>query len=122
MFSSGESPSGHLTGVTFSLYTEEDIRKLSVKCISNPETFDTFLNPTHGGVYDPALGPTDQDDLCATCGQINMHCPGHFGHIELKLPVYHPLFLKLLVSILRATCFKCHKLTLEKGIKCLFQR
>ena len=113
---------GHLTGIRFSLYSEEEIRKLSVKCISNPETFDRFQNANYGGLYDPALGPTERDDLCGTCGQNNMHCPGHFGHIELKLPVYHPLFLKLLVSILRASCFQCHKLSIEKGDKCLFQR
>ncbi|XP_028403627.1 DNA-directed RNA polymerase I subunit RPA1-like isoform X2 [Dendronephthya gigantea] len=121
MFSSFSGPTGHLSGVRFSLYSEEEIRKLSVKCVTNPQTFDHFSNPTYGGLYDPAFGPTDRDDLCSTCGQNNMYCPGHFGHIELKLPVYHPLFLKLLVTILRSTCFQCHKMNVEKGTKCLFQ-
>ena len=28
---------------------------------------------------------------CATCQQGYMACPGHFGHIELAVPVYNPL-------------------------------
>jgi hypothetical protein len=28
---------------------------------------------------------------CATCKQAYMSCPGHFGHIELAVPVYNPL-------------------------------
>jgi DNA-directed RNA polymerase I subunit RPA1 len=121
MFPSFSGPTGHLSGVRFSLYSEEEIRKLSVKCVTNAQTFDQFSNPTYGGLYDPAFGPTERDDLCSTCGQNNMHCPGHFGHIELNLPVYHPLFLKLLVTILRSTCFQCHKMSVEKGAKCLFE-
>ena len=113
---------GSLNCVRFSLYTDDEIRKLSVKCIRNPQTFDHFGNPTYGGLYDPALGPADRDDVCTTCGQGSMYCPGHFGHIELKLPVYHPLFMKLLVTILRSTCFQCHKVDVEKAAICLLQR
>ena len=28
---------------------------------------------------------------CTTCKLSAVHCPGHFGHIELPLPVYNPL-------------------------------
>ena len=28
---------------------------------------------------------------CTTCGLLYTHCPGHFGHIELAVPVYNPL-------------------------------
>lgn len=28
---------------------------------------------------------------CATCGQRGNKCSGHFGHVELSLPVYNPL-------------------------------
>lgn len=49
------------------------------------------------GLHDPALGlesgvmPTRQ---CVTCRQNSTSCPGHFGHIELPVPVYNPLLLK----------------------------
>ena len=27
------------------------------------------------------MGTTDMDKVCGTCGQNNIKCPGHFGHI-----------------------------------------
>ena len=27
--------------------------------------------------------------MCATCGENMSECPGHFGHIELAVPVFH---------------------------------
>ena len=49
-------PFHQLTGVSFSLYSNEEIRKLSVKEITNPVSLDVLLHPTYGGLYDPALG------------------------------------------------------------------
>ena len=46
----------HLYGLTFSIYTNDEIRKLSVKEITNPQTFDSLMHPTYGGLYDPSLG------------------------------------------------------------------
>ena len=31
---------------------------------------------------------------CTTCNLSASHCPGHFGHIELPLPVYNPLIFR----------------------------
>ena len=57
-----------VVGTSFSFYTEDEIRALSVKQITNPQTFDTFNRPTEGGVYDRALGPVDFNIVCPTCG------------------------------------------------------
>ncbi|XP_048588420.1 DNA-directed RNA polymerase I subunit RPA1 isoform X2 [Nematostella vectensis] len=117
MLSANAVPCHQLEGLKISLYSREEVRKLSVKRITNPETFDALLHPNHGGLYDPVLGPTDRDDLCGTCGQNNFSCPGHFGHIELPLPVYHPLFFKMLLQVLRSSCFCCHRMLLSKSAK-----
>ena len=45
---------------------------------------------------------------CSTCRQNDFGCPGHFGHIELPSPVYHPLFLRNIYTLLRGTCLFCH--------------
>ncbi|KAL9951314.1 hypothetical protein ACROYT_G043957 [Oculina patagonica] len=120
MFGSTAVPFHHLDGVKLSLYTPEETKKLSVKKLSNPETFDALLHPNFGGLYDPALGPTDKDDLCGTCAQNYIYCPGHFGHLELPLPVYHPLFFKELLKILRSSCFKCGDLLFSRTVKHVF--
>ena len=50
-----------------------------------------------GGLYDLRMGPyTDRTTgVCLTCHLRGEHCPGHLGHIELPLPVCHPLFYQV---------------------------
>ena len=50
--------------ISFSFLTTEDIRRISVKQIVNPSLLDDLNRPNSGGLYDPALGPTDRNELC----------------------------------------------------------
>ncbi|KAJ3375015.1 hypothetical protein GGF31_005737 [Allomyces arbusculus] len=97
-----------LTNVAFEFYRPEDIRAVSVKAITNPNMFDAFGHPNRGGLYDPALGP------CGTCSLSSFDCPGHFGHIDLPLPVYNTTLFPQMFQYLKATCFFCFRLRLSK--------
>lgn len=44
-------------------------------------------------------------------------CPGHFGHIQLILPVFHIGFIKHIASILNCVCKQCSKLLLSADDK-----
>ena len=46
----------YIGSVNFGFLSSAEIRALSVKKIQNPDTFDTLLHPTPGGLYDSALG------------------------------------------------------------------
>ncbi|RMC14451.1 hypothetical protein DUI87_09547 [Hirundo rustica rustica] len=96
-------PWRRLVGVSFGMYTAEEIRKLSVKPITNPQYLDNVGNPAVNGLYDLALGPPDSREVCATCMQNFSNCPGHFGHIELPLTVYNPLFFDFVEQCADAT-------------------
>lgn len=104
------APSRRLSSVRFLTYSGEEIKKISCKRITNPNTFDSLLHPNIGGLYDSALGPCDKSDLCGTCSLNYVHCPGHVGHLPLPLPVYHPLFFLSLYQLLRSSCWVCHRL------------
>jgi DNA-directed RNA polymerase I subunit RPA1 len=41
----------------------KEIRDISVKRITNPILLDNLNMPTIGGLYDPALGPSDKSDV-----------------------------------------------------------
>ncbi|WP_204282284.1 hypothetical protein, partial [Serratia marcescens] len=41
-----------------------------------------------------AMGSVEPGLRCATCGGKVDECPGHFGHIELAMPVVHVGFVK----------------------------
>lgn len=45
-----------INGVDFNVYSEEEIKALSVKRIHNTPTLDSFNNPVPGGLQDPAMG------------------------------------------------------------------
>ncbi|XP_059057575.1 DNA-directed RNA polymerase I subunit RPA1 [Achroia grisella] len=108
--------------VQFLTFSDEDIKKLSVVKITNPISFDGVGNPTQGGLYDSALGPVrDRFDACATCGNVLLHCPGHFGHIELPLVVVNPLFQKTIYSLFRISCLKCFKIQMDNRTKFLLK-
>lgn len=98
----------HIGSASIAFLTSEEIKNVSVKQIVNPELLDTTNNPNVGGLYDPALGPMRRDDICMTCHQNSFSCPGHFGHIQLPSPVFHPLFMKQVFSLLRGMCLYCH--------------
>jgi DNA-directed RNA polymerase I subunit RPA1 len=75
---------------------------------------DALGTPLPNGVNDLRLGPQDSaasNAPCVTCCQRHQFCPGHFGHIELCVPVYHPLLFGKIVELLRIKCLACHKIT-----------
>lgn len=47
-------------------------------------------------------------------------CPGHSGHIELPVCVYHPTFMDQLLRLLRAQCQYCHGLNMSKVVTNLY--
>ena len=108
----------HLSHVRFSFYTPEQVRQLSVAQITSPLVFDNFMRPMSGGPNDPRLGPMDNKaGLCATCGMSFDHCPGHFGHIELPVPVYNPLLFKNCATLLRSCCANCFHFCVSPHMK-----
>ncbi len=65
-------------------------KSLSVAKIESFETTDGDGKAKLGGLLDPRMGTIDRNFKCQTCGENMTECPGHFAHIELLKPVYHP--------------------------------
>ena len=76
--------------IQFGLFSPEEIKGFSVCHIEYPETMDEQRQrPREKGLNDPKLGSIDRAYRCATCEEGMHECPGHFGHIELAVPVFH---------------------------------
>lgn len=80
-------------------------RKLSVKRASNPFSFDSLNRAVTSGLYDASYGPISYSENCETCLQYSRTCTGHSGHIELPLPVYNPLFIRVKLQIFTKCSF-----------------
>ncbi len=70
-----------------------------MKNITNSQLLDNVGSAAANGLYDLALGPADNKEICSTCMQDFSSCPGHFGHIDLPLPVYNPVFFDVSVIV-----------------------
>lgn len=88
--------------------TADDIRKMSVVEVSNSESFDDLGHAIKHGLYDPLMGPVG-NNKCSTCLMKIDKCPGHFGHVELPLPVFHLHFQQQVIDIIQMTCLNCNK-------------
>ncbi|KAL4436828.1 hypothetical protein ABPG75_003967 [Micractinium tetrahymenae] len=112
---SKEITTAQVAAVSFGFFNDEEVRKISVKQVVSPIIFDNLKNAVKGGLYDPAFGPMDPKERCATCGLSSYECPGHFGHIELAVPLYNPLVFITLYKLLRCTCLHCFKFRMAGG-------
>uniref|UniRef100_A0A452Q7H7 DNA-directed RNA polymerase n=1 Tax=Ursus americanus TaxID=9643 RepID=A0A452Q7H7_URSAM len=116
MLGSKNMPWRRLQGISFGMYSADELKKLSVKSITNPRYLDSLGNPSVNGLYDLALGPADSKEVCSTCVQDFSNCSGHLGHIELPLTVYNPLLFDKLYLLLRGSCLNCHMLTCPRAV------
>ena len=100
--------------VSFGILSSQEILRLSVKRISNPQAIDpVLLHPNPNGLYDPALGAI-LDHPCKTCHLDTNACPGHPGHIELPFNVYHCQYINQAYALLKAQCFNCRRLRIPR--------
>lgn len=53
--------SHEVAGTSFGFYTDEEILELSVKKLNAPRALNRLMKAVEGGLYDPALGPTEKD-------------------------------------------------------------
>ena len=108
-----EPETNEVIGVQFSIMGPEEIRNRSVVEIVRHETYDKDT-PVVKGLFDIRMGTTEMNKFCGTCGQNNINCPGHFGHMELSKPVYHYQFIQTIQKVLKCVCLQCSKLLINK--------
>ncbi|KAL0945704.1 hypothetical protein HGRIS_014853 [Hohenbuehelia grisea] len=110
-FAFSAAPVRKVKEVQFGILSPEEIKAYSVAKIEHPEVMDEATHkPKMGGLMDPRMGTIDRNFKCQTCGEGMSECPGHFGHIELARPVFHPGFIIKVKKILECICVNCGKL------------
>ena len=96
----------NITGLSFEPWGADAIRSFSVVEITNAKLYDN-QEPSEGGLRDVRMGITSRKGHCTTCMQTWKYCPGHFGHLELAIPVYHAGWVHLIIKALKSVCLNC---------------
>ncbi len=110
---------GHME---FGLLSPKEVRGLSATKVITADTYDDDGFPIEMGLMDPRLGVIEPGLRCKTCGQKVGDCPGHFGHIDLAMPVIHVGFVRQVRDILRSSCRGCGKLLFTERVRQDFDR
>jgi DNA-directed RNA polymerase II subunit RPB1 len=101
-------------GIQFSVLSPDEIIRSSVVEVSKTDTY-TGSEPVPLGLFDPRMGVLEHNSYCRTCEQKNIFCPGHFGHITLARPIFHPLFFENIRKILKCVCYRCSRVLVSEA-------
>ena len=102
-----------IEAIRFGIISPQEIRKLSVVEIQTADTYDEDGAVIPSGLMDNRLGVLEPGQRCRTCGNTATRCPGHFGHIELAVPIIHVEFTKNIHDLLQAFCRNCGRILLS---------
>ncbi len=99
--------SKRIKSLQFAFLSPDEIRRMSAIKIITADTYDDDGFPIEMGLMDLHLGVIEPNLRCRTCGGRVNECPGHFGIIELAMPVIHVGYAKEIKRLLQSTCRAC---------------
>ncbi len=67
------------------------------------------------------MGTSQKDRNCQTCGEGLAECIGHFGYIDLELPVFHVGYFRSIICILQCICKHCARILLRPELATSFR-
>ncbi len=103
--------------VQFGLANADEIQRMSEIQICSRDLFQMpHRNPAPHGCLDPRLGVSDKKSICQTCKSKLTECAGHFGHIQLELPVFHIGYFKHTLTVLQVICKSCARVLLPPNL------
>ncbi len=103
-----------INSIQFSIMSPAQIKEGSVCEIMVAELYDGNT-PKTNGLFDPRMGILDRGRYCSTCENDIELCPGHFGHINLALPVFNINYSQYVIKLLSCICFRCSNLLVDKS-------
>jgi len=63
---------------------------------------------------------SSEDGTCGTCGKGLLECVGHFGYVDLELPVFHVGYFKAIITVLQSICKSCSSVLLNDRQRAVF--
>uniref|UniRef100_A0A6A7FQ94 DNA-directed RNA polymerase subunit n=2 Tax=Hirondellea gigas TaxID=1518452 RepID=A0A6A7FQ94_9CRUS len=104
-----------IAAIKFNFLSSNQIQQMAhmkVEC-SKMYLQDQPREPHPLGTLSKIMGVNQKDSVCSTCGQKLQECPGHFGYIDLELPLYHYGNFKCIVQIMQNICKTCSRVLLK---------
>ncbi|PVV02627.1 hypothetical protein BB560_002917 [Smittium megazygosporum] len=103
--------------IEFSVPSSEDIRKAAEIKVFHRDLYTEAREPVRNGVLDPRLGISDKKSTCETCGLALAECIGHWGYLNLCVPIFHIGYFRETINILQNICKTCCRVMVEESDK-----
>ncbi len=109
------APLSQLSHIQFGMFSWHEMARAAEINITNQGLYNWVTRvPTVHGVLDSRLGVSAKGERCGTCGQNSSDCPGHWGVIDLQLPVFHVGFFKEIIGVAQCVCKSCARVLLKR--------
>ena len=102
--------------IQFGLVNPNELKRRAVCEVKKGETFDG-IEPVINGLFDPRMGILERGQECPTCENSSVLCPGHFGYVDLAIPVFYMHYIDYIKKLLSCVCFRCSSLLSKKKQK-----
>ena len=115
-----ESDLGHkISHVCFGMQDSAEVQKAAQIQVVAKNLYNQDLDRSSVpyGVLDNRMGTSQKSQKCSTCGLGLQDCVGHFGYIDLELPVYHVGYFKAIINVLQTICKSCGAVMLKEEEK-----
>ncbi|CAG7825815.1 unnamed protein product [Allacma fusca] len=104
-----------ISKVEFTVSSPEEIARQSHLRVIAKHLYqqDGQRTPVPHGALDKRMGTSSNSSKCSTCAKGMVECVGHFGHVDLELPVFHCGYFTSILNILQCICKTCGALLLK---------
>ncbi|XP_010265589.1 PREDICTED: DNA-directed RNA polymerase III subunit 1 [Nelumbo nucifera] len=103
-----------IKSIRFSMFSGDEIRKAAEVQVWRSVYYDVNRKPIDDGLLDSRMGPASKSGICTTCDGSFTDCPGHFGYLNLALPVFNVGYFSTILDILKCICKSCARILLEE--------
>lgn len=104
--------------IQFGTMSTEEIQRVAQLQVSSRVLFQMpDRRAAAHGCMDPRLGISDKMSHCKTCHKKLTDCAGHFGYIQLELPVFHAGYFKHTLTLLQCICKKCSRVLVSPQLR-----
>lgn len=104
-----------ITQVCFGMQSAQEMEQCSHLHVvaKNLYNQDSQRTPKEHGVLDLRMGTSQKEQSCQTCGEGLSDCIGHYGYINLELPVFHVGYFRSIIQVLQCICKNCARILLK---------
>ncbi|WCJ25207.1 DNA-directed RNA polymerase III subunit 1 [Euphorbia peplus] len=104
-----------IKSMKFSMMSSSEIVKAAECQVHLGKYYDAQRKPEPGGLLDTRMGAANKNSTCDTCGAGFHECPGHFGYLNLVLPVFNVGYMGNILDILKCVCKSCSRILLDES-------